>query len=377
MSRMMRPGIAIAAVLALLLLGWVTFRHEPEALPARAGLSSAPAAEQPGAHTRRPTDISPSEPPVPLIENPQITNRMWSILKGEPLPVTLEQIEAYLKANNRDAGSLLAAYAATHERALLEEAMAKYPNDPRVAYTAWFRSQPEANDPGGLKVRRAALDVLKQAAPDNALANYLSAANYFKSGQPEQGIQEMQAGAAKTKYDDYTQDAIQSMTEAYQAAGYPEAESKLAAMSGALLPHLSELKQAGQSLIELANSYRQAGDPASAQAALQMGLDLGQRLEDPNSMTLIQTLVGIAVQRKTLDAMAAVAPDAASGQAIQDRVNALIQQREAIKAAAADGSLETWLQTASAQDVSAYVDRHRLFGEQNAMQWLANRSAKR
>ena len=105
-----------------------------------------------------------------------------------------------------------------------------------------------------------------------------------------------------------------------------------------------------------------------------MGLDLGQRLDDPNSMTLIQTLVGIAIQRKTLDAMAAVALDAASGQAIQDRVNALLQQREAIKAAVVAASPETWLQTASAQDVSAYVDRHRLFGEQNAMQWLANRS---
>ena len=111
--------------------------------------------------------------------------------------------------------------------------------------------------------------------------------------------------------DDSIEDAIQSMTEAYLAAGYPEAESKLAAMSGALLPHLSELKQAGVSLVELANSYRQAGDAASAQAALQMGLDLGQRLDDPNSMTLIQTLVGIAVQRKTLDAMAATASDLA------------------------------------------------------------------
>ena len=374
----MRSGIVIAATLSLLLLGWAMFRHPPQASPTRAELAPAPVAK--GSDTRRRllNDTSSVEPLVPPIESRQTinTNTMERILKGEGLSVTLGQLEGYLQANKRDASSLLAAYQATHERALLDEAIAKYPSDPRVAYTAWFRSQPDANDPSGLKVRREALDALKQAAPDNAIANYLSAANYFRSGQTEQAIQEMQAGAAKAKYDDYIQDAIQSMTEAYLAAGYPEAESKLAAMSGALLPHLSELKQAGVSLVELANSYRQAGDAASAQAALQMGLDLGQRLDDPNSMTLIQTLVGIAVQRKALDAMAAMAPYAESSQTIQERINSLVQQREAIKAAVAAGATQTWLQTASAQDISAYVDRERLFGERNAMKWVANRSTK-
>jgi hypothetical protein len=298
---------------------------------------------------------------------------MALIMKGKLPDLTLSQLQTYLEANHRDAESLLAAYQATHDRGLLDEALAKYANDPRVAFTAWFRSQPGADDPNGLKARRQALDVFKQAAPDNALANYLSAANYFKSGQPEQAVQELQAGAAKPKYDDYTQDAIQSMEEAYRAAGYSEAESKAAATSGALLPHLAEMKQAGLGLIDLANTYRQAGDTASAQAALQMSLDLGQRLDDPNSMTLIQTLVGIAIQRKGLDAMAAAAPDAASGQAVQDQINALVQQRAAIRSMVSAVPMETWLPNATPEDVSAYFDRMRFSGEQKALQWLANR----
>ncbi|HWX19533.1 MAG TPA: hypothetical protein VN578_06465 [Candidatus Binatia bacterium] len=303
----------------------------------------------------------------------QTTNVMALIMKGKLPDLTLSQLQTYLEANHRDAESLLAAYQATHDRGLLDEALAKYANDPRVAFTAWFRSQPGADDPNGLKARRQALDVFKQAAPDNALANYLSAANYFKSGQPEQAVQELQAGAAKPKYDDYTQDAIQSMEEAYRAAGYSEAESKAAATSGALLPHLAEMKQAGLGLIDLANTYRQAGDTASAQAALQMSLDLGQRLDDPNSMTLIQTLVGIAIQRKGLDAMAAAAPDAASGQAVQDQINALVQQRAAIRSMVSAVPMETWLPNATPEDVSAYFDRMRFSGEQKALQWLANR----
>jgi tetratricopeptide (TPR) repeat protein len=298
---------------------------------------------------------------------------MALLIKGELPDLTLDQLKTYLEANHRNAESLLAAYRATHERALLDEALTNFPNDPRVLYTAWFRSQPDPKTPDGLQARRQVLDLLKQAAPDNALVNYLSAANYFKSGQSEQAVQEMLAGAAKPKYDDYVQDEIQRMQEAYLAAGYPEAAAKAAAGAGALLPHLAELKQAGLSLVELANSYQQAGDAASAQAALQMCLDLGQRLDDPNSVTLIQTLVGIAIQRKGLEAMAAAAPDPNTAQAVQEQLTALQQQRTGLRELAAAQSIETWLQTAPPEDVSAYFDRVRIFGEQRALQWLANR----
>jgi hypothetical protein len=369
----MRYGIAIVAALGLV-LGVLLFKPSSEAPPARTELPPAPATIAPDLPAPHLTTSATTAVVMPA-ENRQITNLIARILKGEEPDLRLDQLEIYLQANHRDAGSLLAAYQATHERALLDEAIAKFPNDPRVAYAQWFRTPVTADDPEGLKGRRQALDVLKQAAPDNALANYLSAQNYFKSGQPELAIQEMQVGAAKPKYDDYTQDAIQSMQEAYEAAGYSEAEAKLVASTGALLPNLAPLKQAGLSLVDLADSYRQAGDAASAQAALQMCLDLGQRLDDPNSMTLIQVLVGIAIQRKALDAFAAAAPDSQTGQAVQDQINALSQHREALRALSVAQPLEAWLQTASPQDVSAYFDRMRIFGEQRTMQWLANRNS--
>jgi hypothetical protein len=268
----------------------------------------------------------------------------------------------------------LAAFQASHDKALLDEAIAKYPNDPRVAFTAWYRSPSDTGDPDGLQARRQALEHFKQTAPDNSLANYLSAANYFKSGQTELALSEIQAGAAKPKYDDYVNEAIQNMQEAYQAAGYSDVESKLAATTGALLPHLAELKKDGVSLVELANSYSQAGDAASAQQVLQMSLGLGERVDDPGSMTLIQTLVGIAIERKALDAMVAAATDPSSSAAIQDQINALQQKRDAIKTLASGQQMETWIQTAPSQELSSYFDRMRFFGEQSAMQWWANRN---
>jgi hypothetical protein len=304
---------------------------------------------------------------------PQTTNLIARIIH-EGLPdLTVEQLEPYLHANHRDAASLLTAYRATHKRELLDEAIANFPNDPRVAYTAWYRTEPGPDDPDGLKARRQALDKFEQVAPDNSLANYLSAANYFKTGHPDQAMQEMQAGASKTKFDDYTQEAILGMQEAYQTAGYSEVEAKLAATTGALLPHLAELKQDGLSLLEAASKWSQSGDTISAQSAMQMSLDLGQRLSDPNSMTLIQQLVGLAIQRKAYDAMAAATTDPAAGQEIQDRIKELQQYRDGIKNQVSSLNIETWLQTASPEDISGYIDRERLLGEQRAMQWLANR----
>ena len=305
------------------------------------------------------------------METRPITNVLARLAKGESLPVTLEQLGPYLEKNHRDAGSLLAAFQATHDRALLDEAMSKYPNDPRVAYTAWYRAQPGPDDPEGVTARRQAIDTLKQADPENSLANYLSAANYFKAGQPNLAVEEMQAGATKLAFNDYTQDAIQSMTEAYVAAGYSEAESKAAACSGALLPDLAELKQDGYRLAELAKSYQQAGDTASAQATIQICQDLGRRLDDPNSKTLIQALVGIAVQRIALDASAGMLIDADTTQSVQDQIQALVQHREQIKTLSTGA--EGWWQTAKPEEIVAFYDRERIFGAQNALQWVADR----
>jgi hypothetical protein len=309
-------------------------------------------------------------------ETPPSTNFMKRLAEGDVPRLTLAQLTRYLEVNGRNAESLLAAFRATGDRALLDEALAKYPNDPHVAFTAWFRSPGDPDDPAVMKARQEALDKFKQAAPDNALANYLSAANYFKSGQPELAVQEMEAGAAKGRYDAYLKESIQGVTEAYQAAGYSDAESKAMATMSALLPHLSEVKRAGTSLIELANECQQAGDPGLAQTARQMSLDLGRRLADPNATTLIEGLVGIAIQRSALEAIVAAAPDAAAAQAAQAQLDAVVQAREATKALWAAQPMDAWLQTAPPQDISNFFDRMRLFGERRALEWLVRQNAK-
>jgi hypothetical protein len=290
------------------------------------------------------------------------TNLLTRLARGEEiLRLRPEQLEAYLAGNHRGVESLLGAYRTTHDKGLLQEAMEKYPNDPRVALEAAYFGAPED--------RRKWLDAFKASAPDNALANYLSASDYFKAGDNTKALDELQTAAATPNFQDYFGDFVQNATEAYQAAGYSEAEAKQAAASSALLPQLASLKQVGASLVDLAQSYQQSGDQASAQAALGMAMTLGARLNQPDATTIIQMLVGIAVEKKALGALDPASPYGSSGGTVQGALDALTQQREGIKTLIKplDPSL---LDRLSETDAINYCNRQLLFGEQPALQWL-------
>jgi len=305
-----------------------------------------------------------SAPVDPSPEGLSRTDLIARLLDGQELPkLSPEQVQPFLEKNHRSVESLLAAFHATDDRTFLQEAMEKYPTDPRLNYVAWFSSRSPDE-------RRQWLDAFKQSAPDNAVANYLSARDYFKSGQNDRAVQEVQAAATKP-IQDYSLDFVQNGEEAYRAAGYSDAEAKMIATSTLLLPQLAEYKQVSVSLVDLANGYRQSGDGASAQAALQMAMGLGQRLDDPGSLTMIQSLVGIALQRIVFNAMDPNSPYGDTGQTVQNQIDELAQRREAIKALAQQA--EPLMTAMSDQDLISYFDRMKMFGEQAAIRWAASR----
>jgi hypothetical protein len=286
------------------------------------------------------------------------STNLFARFKDNPPQLTAEQVEAYLKANGRKATTLLSAYRTSGDASLLREAMEKFPNDPQVAFEAVFAKGSSAEQ------RRQWLNAFVQNAPDNPLANYLSARDYLKAGQTEQAIQELTAASGKQRFDDYTLSRRQDDEEAYLAAGYSAMEAKMLG-SGQLLPHLSELKQLGLQMVELSNSYRNAGDNASAQAVLQMAVNLGQGYSAGDCA--ISHLVGLAIERNALSAMDPNSPYASSGGTVQDQLNALIQQKTAISSLFKEN--ESVLERMSEQDWIIYLDRDKLFGEEAARRW--------
>ena len=299
------------------------------------------------------------------VENLPATNLILRLFHGSNAPkLTLQQTETYLKDNHRNAASLIAAARATGDQSLLQEAMEKYPHDPQVAYAAIFKfnATPEEH--------RQWLDEFERSAPGNSLANYLSAFDQFKSGNSDQAVQELSAAAGKQSFTDYSMDFMQSAEEAYRAAGYSVAEAKALASSQLLLPQLAQLKGLNHNMVDLAASYRESGDDASSQTLLQMGVSLGQRLEEAPGQLLISQLVGIAVESAALKAIDAAAPFRDS-QTVQNRLDELSQQRAAIKRT--DQEFESIQERVSNQDWISYSDRRKAFGEQAALQWLATK----
>jgi RNA polymerase sigma factor (sigma-70 family) len=297
--------------------------------------------------------------------DPQNAN-LYSRLTADTVKLTGEQVEAYVQANHRSASSLLAAYRTSGSISWLEEAMQQYPNDPKVAFEATLRRNAPPEE------RRQWLEAFKKSAPDNSLAYYLSALDYFKAGQSDQGIQELVAASSKHGFDDYTLDRVQDDEEAYRAAGYSVVEAKTIPSRQLLLPQLAELKQLSGNLLDLANSYQEAGDAASAQAALQMATSLGQRfLTGPAGDTEISKLVGLAIERNALRKMD---PDAAygnDGQTVKDRLGQITQYNEDLKALSAQA--ESLFPSLSEQDWISYRDRWRIFGEEAALRWIVQK----
>jgi tetratricopeptide (TPR) repeat protein len=221
--------------------------------------------------------------------------------------------------------------------------------------------------------QRQWLDAFKQAAPENALANYLSAIDYFKAGQTDQAIRELLAADGKTQFQDYLPDRIQDDEEAYLSAGYSLADAEtFAVYQQSLLPQPSDLRQFVHDISDLAKSYQQAGDATSAQAALQMIADIGQRYENgsPGEFVVSQN-VGISIERFALGVMDPNSPYGGVGQTVQDRLNQLDQQIAAHLALAQQ--VDPLQQTMSDQDWISYSERFKTFGEEMAWRWLVNK----
>ena len=321
-----------------------------------------------------PTIPAPVLASVPVSTNPPTLavatpTNFWTSLTNREMGIKLthEQAEAFLSANGRTAVNLLAAFRTTHDAALLQEAMSKFPNDPQVAFEATISSSLHLSP----AEQRQWLDTFEKSAPNNSMANYLSAANYFDGGDIEHGLQELTAAAGK-KLDDYNTSRAQSDIEAFQGAGYSLVEATQFGTSQLVLPQLAQLKKLAMQSADLASAYRKAGDNDAAQNALQLADNLGRQYATPSTgEPLISQLVGIAIERVALAGMDPNASYGDNGQTVQDRLNQLVQQRTQIQQMArqTDGILPSL----SPDDLITYKNRWLMLGEQNAEQWLIDK----
>ncbi len=303
------------------------------------------------------------------LEDLRTTNLFSRIKDGVQL--TAKQVEPYLKAHGRNAASLLTAYRTTGDPALLAEATQKYPTDPLVALEAAYSKDAS---PGA---RRQWLETFKQSAPQNALPNYLLALDCFNAGQTDQAVQELMDAFGKPQVQDYFVDRLADNEEAYLSAGYPAAEAKaLGPEQLDLMPDRGDLKQLAYDMVDLAKSYRQAGDEASAQAAMQLTAQLGRRYQNalPGEPTIDQ-LLGFKIEKLALSSMDPNGPYGDSGQTVRERLDQIAQQYSALQQLVLQA--EPLRKAMPDQDWISYADRLKSFGEEVALRWVLGKHGQK
>lgn len=294
------------------------------------------------------------------------SNVIQRLMAGEvDLQLTQEQMAEYLRQYGTNVETLLA----TQDKEYLKLAAELFPNDPRVQYAVVARDLfPEA--------RRQWLDRFKQSAPDNAMANYLSAVDYLKAGDRERGLKDFAEAAGKPRFDDYTLEQVQNMEDAQLSAGRSLLEAKVAAGSELLLPQLAMFKQLALEAQKMQKEYIGAGDLASAEVLAQMGHTLAQHLATGDgSRTLIGQLVGVAIDRIVISSLPPDSQPAFLGGTVQQRIDELTAFRQTTKTLAAN--FEPMMARADESEIISYFDRLKLQGEYKAMLWLQNRNKLR
>ena len=84
----------------------------------------------------------------------------------------------------------------SRDPAYLREAATNSPNDPAVQF-AVIANKVFPDE------QRKWIDAFKASSPENALAWYFSALDYFQSKQPDQAIQELTQATRRQLYTDY------------------------------------------------------------------------------------------------------------------------------------------------------------------------------
>jgi len=327
-------------------------------------LPSPPAGSRPATAPRRVAGSKKAFQPKGFQET-----ELFAFLTNVQAQLTLAQVTPYLDAHGRNASSLLAAFRAVRDPALLAEAMQKYPNEPQVGFEAATRVSASPEE------RRAGLDAFKKAAPDNALANYLSALDFFKTDHKAEAVQELNAAAGKTQFSDYTEERVRNNQELYLAAGYAPGQAQMIANWFLPEAQLTQVRELGQNLADLAVSYRQAGDQSASQLALQMGLDLGKRFDDPSTGQAMRwQLIGIRVERANLGAMAPTDTVPGTTESVQERLGQLSDQMQSIQALTQKAD-SIW-KTLSDNDWADYHRQITALGEEGAVRWLVNNHAQ-
>src|ERR1039458_6229176 len=281
-----------------------------------------------------------------------------------PDALSRKEIEAYLQQNKRNAESLLAAYRMSHDQSYLREAAANFPNTHAVQFAI-------IADKVFPEEQRQWIDAFKASSPDNALAWYFSALDYFNSKQPDLAVRELAEATHRQSFDTYATQADQAVEEMCDLAGWPPLAAKAWAPSSESASYLPSLKNLANQMMQTQQQDLTQGDAASANSMASMGMILGNILRAGSP---IDQLVGIAIEKKILGQLDPAVNYDFLDRPVSEVLAELDRQKQAIRDAL--NTRDQLLPTLNEAELASYFERKKLYGEVNAVLWLQSKHSQ-
>ncbi|MEO6788094.1 MAG: hypothetical protein ABI318_18365, partial [Chthoniobacteraceae bacterium] len=296
---------------------------------------------------------------------------------GDPFPkISAEDIARFLAKRGKTPANFVAAFAKTHDRRCLEQALELFPNSPIVLMAAVnsipIGPTPKPGETDAPDAQRMALiERFKAADPNNPLPWIFSAQELFKSGQTREAVVEIRAALERPAFYTYASERMDSEQQLYEDLGLHPVEASLLATVGQTLPQMSAAMQASRNLREWQKAATDSGDTAAAADAIQLTYNLGRTFATPEaSRTLIGSLVGIDMEARALKALPADSQPDWLPVIPAQRLAEMEKQKQNVKALTADGGFEWLIQSQDEQLLAEYLRRNRSDGEQSALTWL-------
>ena len=209
--------------------------------------------------------------------------------------------------------------------------------------------------------------------PDNSLANYLSAEDYFKAGRTDEAVQELLAASGKYPFQNYTIEAQLNGEELAQFSGKTPEESFVLGLSSAAgdgLPLDATLKKVAHGIMDLEQQKSGLGDTASVQNLAAMGMALADQIRAGDSGRLvINQLVGNATEAIILSQLDQSAGyDFLGGQTPSQALQKMKDQKVELRELMSNYS--SIRPSLSDEEINAYFQRMKIYGEREAMKWV-------
>lgn len=209
---------------------------------------------------------------------------------------------------------------------------------------------------------------------ENALAAYIHAANLIEYGSYEQGMELLRSSPERFRINDYHAETMLLIEDAYIRSGYSASEAKLKSITDFQLPQLSSLFAFAGSLQELQASLPEERVQELRSLSSLMGVRIGN---ESRSGLLINRLMGLAIESKTLEGLDSNAPSHYAGFTVQEARNLIQNEKEEIMEITRQLPDFSDLLINQPELMNRYIDRARSVGELEAAKWLLNETQKR